>query len=264
VRPIPTAFHGKTWLPARQLELQETWSQAPPGIQGGRAADPHPGPGRGGLSSGQLPELDMPAGFKRYPDQPELRDNADPSGVVGIRQDKIALIPRRPGELVLPAVELPWWNTEKDRKELARLPERRIQVLPGPPVPTQPAAPAAADPKGPSQTGPTLPAAVLVPLQSGTEPVWMAICLTLAWLGTLLLWWRHACRRAPRNIEKREQDGLQAAVRSLERVCREGQASQAKESLLHWAAAAWPDSPPPAWSSWEPVAGRGCRPSPRA
>jgi hypothetical protein len=248
VRPIPTAFHGKTWLPARQLELQESWSQAPPVFKVGEPLTRTLALIAGGLSSGQLPELDMPlpAGFKRYPDQPELRDNADPSGVVGIRQEKIALIPRRPGELVLPAVELPWWNTEKDRQELARLPERRIRVLPGPPVPAQPAAPAAADPKGPSQTGPTLPAAVPVPLQPGTEPVWMAICLTLAlaWLGTLLLWWRHARRRAPRNMEKRGQDGLKAAVRSLERACREGQASQAKESLLHWAAAAWPDSPP--------------------
>jgi hypothetical protein len=242
VRPIPAAFHGKTWLPARQLELQETWSQTPPVFKVGEPLTRTVALIAGGLSSGQLPELDMPlpAGFKRYPDQPELRDNADPGGVVGIRQEKTALIPRHPGEVVLPAVELPWWNTQQDRQEIAGLPERRIQVLPGPPVPARPAAPV--DPKGPPQTAPTLPAGVQAP--AGTEPLWMAISLALGWLGTLLLWWRHARRPTPRRTGERGTDGLKAAVRSLERACRQGQALQAKEALLHWAEAAWPDSPP--------------------
>jgi len=40
----------------------------------------------------------------------------------------VALVPTRSGEIVLPAIEVPWWNTRTDSLEYARLPERRLQV----------------------------------------------------------------------------------------------------------------------------------------
>ncbi|MCP4995127.1 MAG: protein BatD, partial [Gammaproteobacteria bacterium] len=113
-RPIPDLFTGRTWLPANQLQLHETWSQNPPEFKVGEPITRTLALIAGGLTSGQLPELQpaVPETFKQYPDQPSLEDSFNPDGVLGRRQEKIALIPSKVGKFVLPAIEIPWWNTE--------------------------------------------------------------------------------------------------------------------------------------------------------
>jgi len=85
-----------------------------------------------GLGSSQLPEIhaSVPDGIKQYPDQPVRENRVDDNGLVAISQQKVALIPARPGTFVLPEVEIPWWNTRTDELEYARLPARPIDVLP--------------------------------------------------------------------------------------------------------------------------------------
>ena len=34
------------------------------------------------------------------------------------RQEKVAIIPNRPGEYVLPEMKIPWWNTSTDKLEI--------------------------------------------------------------------------------------------------------------------------------------------------
>ncbi len=68
------------------------------------------------------------SGLRRYPEQPQTRNQADERGLLGSREESVALVPTRSGEIVLPAIEVPWWNTRTDSLEYARLPERRLQV----------------------------------------------------------------------------------------------------------------------------------------
>ena len=64
-----------------------------------------------------------------YPDKPELGRIIEPGGIRGVRKDQYALIGVTPGTVVLPALELPWWNVAKGEWEVATLPERSIEVL---------------------------------------------------------------------------------------------------------------------------------------
>ena len=133
VRPRPEAFSGRWWLPAKQLTLRAQWSGD---VGQARVGEPITRSLRLqaiGLAAAQLPELAVPAGegFRVYPDRAELDDQlAGEDGLRGTRVEKWAIVPTRAGTLSLPAIELPWWNTETGGEELLSLPETQIEVLP--------------------------------------------------------------------------------------------------------------------------------------
>lgn len=149
IRPIPDAFTGEQWLPAHSLELAQAWSTNPPTFHAGEPTTQTLAIIAEGLTAAQLPavrhkQLDN---IKQYPDQPELRDKQTPNGIVGLRQQKIALIPQQEGELTLPEVRLPWWNLAEDKMEIATLKAQTYKVAPAKtsasaPVPTPPPVPA--------------------------------------------------------------------------------------------------------------------------
>ena len=99
VQPVPAAFSGTTWLPAKRLLLVEN----SPGRSGEyRVGEPFTRVltlQATGLSSSQLPKIDVPVppSLKAYPDQPVLHDQATAGGMTGSRQEKIALVASRPG-----------------------------------------------------------------------------------------------------------------------------------------------------------------------
>ncbi|MBT8443294.1 MAG: BatD family protein, partial [Gammaproteobacteria bacterium] len=120
VRPIPAEFTGTTWLPAEQVFLIESW----PDDAKYRVGEPVTRTltlRANGLTSSQLPEIaaGVPDGLRQYPDQPVLENSVADAGLVGVRQEKVALIPSRAGDLVLPALTIPWWNTRTDNMEYA-------------------------------------------------------------------------------------------------------------------------------------------------
>ena len=148
VKPVPAGFDSSQWLPASKLQLEEQWSENPPKFTVGEPITRTLTITANGLTASQLPALDSSKidGLKLYPDQPTLKDSQDGNGIVGTREQKIAFIPTRPGNVTLPAIEIKWWNVNTDKEEVARLPARSITILPGspnqvsapPPTPTTP------------------------------------------------------------------------------------------------------------------------------
>ncbi|MBF0164975.1 MAG: protein BatD, partial [Magnetococcales bacterium] len=132
VKPIPAGWRGGPWLPVHRLELSENWSPEPPRFQVGEPVTRTITLQADGATAAQLPEptVTIPPSIKSYPDKPRLEDQKLVTGIIGKSTSKIALIPATPGEITLPAIEIPWWNSDQDRMETARLPERRITVLP--------------------------------------------------------------------------------------------------------------------------------------
>jgi len=115
VSGIPQGYTGNTWLPAKELQLVEEWPDAKNGKPVFKVGEPVTRTlslMADGLTSAQLPTLAQASidGIKQYPDQPTLHDNKKASGIIGIREERIALIPTRPGSYTLPAIEVPWWN----------------------------------------------------------------------------------------------------------------------------------------------------------
>ena len=213
---MPAAFSGRQWLPAKSLTLEQSWSADPPQARVGEPLTRTLRLRAAGLTSGQLPELASPADpLKSYPDRPILDEQDRPEGVSGSRQEKIVYIPPQAGTYSLPAVAIPWWNTETDRMEVARLPATEIQVLPAagggtasPPPATAPAptaelpptaAPAPAVPSAPAPAAVAVaPAQPAPPAAAAGQPSptpwggipwhWVSLGLALAWAATAAAW----------------------------------------------------------------------------
>lgn len=135
VLPKPSDYPADApWLPATNLTLAEAWSPQPQEAQLGEALTRSLMVKADGLTSTQLPRLELPsvAGLRRYPDQPSLNDAASETGVSGSREQRDALVATQAGDYVLPAVEVVWWNTAEERVERSALPERLLQVADNP------------------------------------------------------------------------------------------------------------------------------------
>jgi hypothetical protein len=248
VRGIPAAFSGKHWLPAENLDLDEAWSSNIDKIMAGEPVTRTLTLRAQGATVGLLPELNVASaaqdGINRYPDQPLLNEEKLSSGISSVRQEKTALIPAEAGAYRLSALEIPWWNTQTDRMEIAKLPERILKVVPS----SQPAAPSTprfspAPEKAQPRNEPVLPAASS-PASSSQETklwFWLSCLLALAWLSTLIAWWRS---RQPRKIESmpKEQNAPtteRQIITALKQACQSNDPVQARRALLQWAENHW-------------------------
>ena len=263
VRPIPAQFTGKHWLPAESLELEDSWQRQPPRIAGGEPATRTLTLRAKGATVGVLPELEpdgaSPAGLKRYPDQPSLKEDKHADGIASLRQEKTAFIAAKADNYTLPALEIPWWNVKAERMETARLPERVLNVAAADGEPAPQAAPPA-----PAETAPAIPqsaapVAEAVPAAPGTQDLsenpwfWLSALFALAWLATAAAWWwlsrRGNGKTAPAG-RMEEKTGERQASAALERACRSRDAAAARQALAAWSAARWPEL---AGTSLEPL-----------
>ena len=121
------------WLPASSLEISQEIldndsGQATVGTAFTRVIRMR----AEGLSAEQLPPPDMQAdGIKVYSEKPELSNKNNQQGVIGMREDRAAIIATQAGKLVLPAISIPWYDVNKNQWQEAVLPEKTIDVLPG-------------------------------------------------------------------------------------------------------------------------------------
>ncbi|HSC75872.1 MAG TPA: hypothetical protein VLB90_06535, partial [Pseudomonadales bacterium] len=122
------------WLPASSLEISQE-------ILGADSA--HPATAgtaftriirmrAEGLSAEQLPPPNMQApGIKVYNETPVLNNKDNQQGVVGMREDRAAVIAAQPGKLLLPAITIPWYDVDAVQWRETVLPATEIDVLPG-------------------------------------------------------------------------------------------------------------------------------------
>ncbi|MEJ2590867.1 MAG: BatD family protein [Candidatus Thiodiazotropha sp.] len=257
IRPIPPAFSGEHWLPARNLQLVDTGLDSGQPIVAGKPVTRRIMLVADGLMSSQLPAIEqqVPDGIKPYAERPQLKDTPGRTGISGSRQSVITLIPTQAGRYTLPAVEIPWWNTDSDRQEVARLPAVSLQVLPGqtPARLTEPAAQdaAPADIADGDQTVETsTPAAV-----TNGEPHWLIWLLATAWLTTLFAWWFSRRRRDTAGASDTDAAKLNdpappapsasgEILEQLRQAYTRRDAAAARESWLNWARLQWPENPP--------------------
>lgn len=241
VQPIPAAAQ-RPWLPSRELRLVEEWPQDPPRFRVGEPLTRTVTLTASGIAAAQLPSLaGTPAdGLKQYTDQPLLENQTGADGLAGIRQEKIAILPSRAGRFELPAIEIPWWNTETGQQQLARIPARSIEVSAAAdtqPVPAQlPIEPAPAiSASQPAEIDQQRDAAGFWP--------WLSAVLMLGWLATALLWWRQRLKPEPLSIPGKPEKPNEA-FRDFKRACRNNDAGGGKIALLRLAKNRWQERPP--------------------
>lgn len=243
VKPVPSNFSGKTWLPATRVELHEKWLKDDLTLIAGEPATRTIVLRAEGLMSAQLPEIgspDMP-GFRQYPDQPELTNQHAQSGILGVREEKSAVIANKAGDYVLPEVSIPWFNTESGKTEIARLPERIIKVIADPN--SQPVAqdPVSGDSANEETTVATAP---IVAKTSARYWPWIATFLGLGWLLTLLVLWRQKPNQSTSSDDHVRVLTERQSLRALREVIARGNPQHIKQGLLDWGKSVWVDSAP--------------------
>lgn len=249
VRPVPAEFKGKHWLPAEQLELEDSWAKNPPRTASGEPITRTLTVKAKGATVGLLPELNPQAApasndIKQYPDQPVLNEDKSSSGLSSSRQEKSALIASRPGNYRMPAVEIPWWNTTTNQPEIARLPERALAVLPSAETQAKETPPAQAEPVPPPETAPAPPATANLRLDGGSASnhwFWVALLFGLGWLATGLAWWlsRHPNVHRTERTTRERLNSVRRLIAAIERACRANDPLAARKALAEWDAHCW-------------------------
>ncbi|WP_028239317.1 BatD family protein [Stutzerimonas azotifigens] len=224
VRPIPPEYpRDIPWLPARRVTLAEAWNPEPAQAKVGDSLTRSLLLQAEGLSSAQLPPLGegSVAGARRYPDQPNLANQVTAQGVMGSREERIALVPTHPGRVALPALTITWWNTEQDRLERTELPARELDIQANPDL-VQP-------PLEPAPMREAASAAPLVwPWQLGNL---VLACTTLLGFG---LWLR--ARRQP-AVQRAAASGPspRTLLDDIRRACLANDSQATRQALDAWA-----------------------------
>jgi hypothetical protein len=162
--------------------------------------------------------------------------------MVGIRQQKIALIPTQAGIYTLPEVIIDWWNVNTGEQEQAKIPSRTIEVT------------AVADPRssnGATQDQQPISSSSnrsLTRLDSPTEGsnlfwVWLSLLLGVGWAGTIFIWWYDKHRKLGKdrleidhlNTDRLKTPGQRKAMAQLSQSCISNNARDTRDSLLVWA-----------------------------
>lgn len=253
VTPQPKDASG-WWLPAKNIKLSEEWAPSPPQFHVGEPVTRTLVLEADGLTAQQLPDIGQAeiAGVKLYPDQPVKETTARPAGVVAKKSIKIALIATQPGKLQLPPVEVRWWDTRQRTAQVATLPARIIDVLPGPGIPAAniPAlsVPPPPAPGAPLPVQPAPPENAVVDMQQMNYWPYVAAVMTTAWLFTILAWWWRS-RPAVQTAQTRTESGMQAldlkiARSAVHAACASRDPKMLRQALLQWAACNWKEAPP--------------------
>ncbi len=234
VKPKPDNYPaGATWLPARNLKIEQKWSQSPHSLQVGDAITRTITVEADGLSAAQLTPILMPQpqGVNSYPDKSGTEDQETDHGIQGQRTDSIAMIPSHPGKVTLPAINYTWFDTETGTVQNASLPATEIEVMPNPVTPAL-----TVPPPTPEKTV-ECPPVIQEQTTSRSNLLWQALTVFFALLWLLTLWWarRSAVEEPPNppkpdNAKKREA----AAFSKLETACQQQNVPLTLQELKNW------------------------------
>ncbi|CAA9890407.1 Oxygen tolerance protein BatD [Candidatus Methylobacter favarea] len=232
VKPVPSFFTGPHWLPAEQMVLKEQWSGDIKKMKVGEPLTRTLTLLANGTTVGQLPELNNAKTddkLKTYPDQPVLKEQKKPDGLLAFREEKIALIPSRAGSYTLPAIKVPWFNTQSRKMEVASIPETVITAnsAAGSQTAVKPPAVTTVKPQKIESTQTTQP-------QKNNFWIWASAFLASGWLATLMYFL--AGHRAKKPVmENNEVDkSLKDSIKQLKKACTDNNAAAAKDALIEW------------------------------
>lgn len=234
VLPRPGSYPaGATWLPARALTLEEKWSSDPATLRAGESVTRTIEVRGAGLQGAQLPPAtpDQTEGLKYFPDQPSINDSEISTGLLGARTDSTAIVPTREGQVTLPEVRIPWWDTEAEELRFAVLPAHTLNIAPAQTIGLS---------KDPSNVASPVPGTVAFTSPApASSQLWQVVALVcaLGWLGTLVLLFRGKRRPLIPDPPEKESTSLKGAYKQLLAACASDNASRARAALVEWSIA---------------------------
>lgn len=241
VKPVPEDYPaGQPWLPASDVNLTEDGLPSSDELSTGSNLNRKLTLQAVGLPSEALPALPqtMPDAIRSYPEQPLRNTETTTGGVRSTLQQVSALVPVQAGDAMLPAIRVPWWNTQTDQLEFAELPARHFRIEGSSAV----VAPAISD----SSQPPGSPELATSPPQPGAEQLspWLISTIVLAglWLTTTALWWLSRRKRGDQTVQPARADNAseKQAFNTLKEAIR-ACSGQSSALLVGWARLRFPD-----------------------
>jgi hypothetical protein len=243
VQPIPKAYQGSLWLPAKQVNLSEQYEHSNQTLSQGSTLVRTITLEGLGLPAQLLPALEFKnkEGYNVYTEKGTDKNQVRQGELVGTTDFKVTYLFNKPGTIIIPEVRLHWFNTQTGKDEVAVLAPRSIEVTPSANAQNTSAnTPQSKDnvaEEHQNDSVPAQPAATGTIAQENNTWVWvLALFFASAWLITLGLWgWQKRSRCAGRGAYK-------VALEQLKRACTSSNPKDARDALIKWASLHWPDA----------------------
>ncbi len=240
ITAIPAHLSASQWMPSSQVKIEQSWSDNSGTLTAGEPITRTIKISALGLTAAQiqpLPSLENTK-LKLYPDQPTLEDKQTNLGILGVRTETVAIVPNQAGQIIVPAIEIEWWDTVNNRMQTSRLPAKTFNVIASNKV---------------NQVNATQPA-ISQPVVMGTETHHSEIPAIMRWslgLNALLIallaglfYWRKTPtavkpKKAPEAVITAKQQ-----LKKIEKLAANNQLAEMRDSILHWGAEVFPQQPP--------------------
>lgn len=234
VNPPPDSFSGDIWLPARQLELSEEWSDSPDSVQAGDSIRRDIQIRAVGVAPESLPRLTIqyPESLREYPSPWKSDTRLTGDSIEGRLRKRSNLVPIEPGKITLPEVRIPWWDVEDDKEREAVIKPQEMEVEPA-------AGPKSNDSDESDEDKRDALSEINLSRPGNTHlpPLWfwLAVILASGWLITGIAWWRNRRLRGDRIVLSAEEKADRERFRKL---CDHAQRGEADTLTLlpQWAA----------------------------
>jgi len=184
VKPMPKTAH-EPWMPATSVSLKDEISQDSLQVTLGEPVTWTIRLNAQGLSESQLAEIKFPKvpGLQFYPDTPQKEREINEKGILGLRIEKVAIVPSQAGDFELPEIKINWWDTKTDSEKTATLAAKKIKVVASANVPLHD--------KQAEIISPVVEKSIpKISNEDGYWRYWTAF-FALLWLVTLLTWLRN-------------------------------------------------------------------------
>ena len=242
VKPKPEEFTAPHWLPAKSVKITEAWSSESKQLTVGEPINRNITITVDGQAATLLPAIDdiEIQGAKSYKDPEVQNQTITDSGIVATSKTTVGIVPTQPGKLLLPALELAWWNTTTNKMEIASLPAQAFSVE----ASRQPQAVARnIEPSQPNQTLVVESATLRQPVAEGSN-YWQLLAgvLAAAWVITLMLLFKAKRRPTQTAVEDTptQLTSETALFNKLQEACKKNQAADARNLLFLWGKARLP------------------------
>lgn len=241
VKPIPSQYSDKHWLPAQDVKLSEQYNKETKSLHQGDTLERQITLEAVGVPAQLLPKLEFPSETQLgvYPEKPDEQNIIHQQELIGRLTVKVTYVLHQAGEVTIPELRVPWFNTNTGREEVAILPARLLNV-------------AVKSGAVPQDSEPQLPA-VNESAQDSTDLInnkpiskteasnsgnslgwWFAGIFAFAWFLTLFIWWFKFINSFSRQRRH--------ALRQLHDACVHQDPAAARQALLQWAKLIWPDA----------------------
>ncbi|MBN9299747.1 MAG: BatD family protein [Filimonas sp.] len=134
VKPVPATVKGDNWFVAKNVYISEKWNRSLSNLKVGDVIERTITVNARGTLPQFIPELTLgQIDFASiYPQDADLADTRDDYDANGRRTQKIIYLLEKPGDFVIPAIPVQWWNPNSSKLYSRSVAAGKIHVAPNP------------------------------------------------------------------------------------------------------------------------------------